>query len=205
MWHYSSKAEHMKENCKTCQQETQNWTVKAKKEAQRHWSICKWKPDKQKFWDWMRARTLKKEKWIQGKCTRNCKVVVKLNGTPEQAKILTTVYGKWKIWIDRNNGDCGEVMKIMSFFVIVVCLCDTHGKQYLSMTISEHTKLKSFDFLGHRLSSTMELIQTYISIRMLKWLVNIIKKKSQILTWSVFHWSTLIAGVFLVILLKRLS
>lgn len=176
MWHYSSKAEHMNENCKTCQQETQNWIVKANKEAQRHRSICKWKPDKQKFWDCTRARMLKKEKWIQDTCTRNCKVMSKLNGTPKQAKILTTVYGKWKIWIDTNNGNCGEVVKIMSFFVIVVGLCDTHGKQYL--TISEDTKLKSFDLLGHRLRLTMELIQTYISIRMLKWLVNIIKNKS---------------------------
>lgn len=133
MWHYSSKAEHMKENCKTCQQETQNWTVKAHKEAQRHWSICKWKADKQKFWDCMRARTLEKEKWIQGTCTRSCKVVVQLNGTPEQAKILTTVYGKWKIWIDTNNGDCGEVVKIMSFF----CYCGLFV-WYTRETILEH-------------------------------------------------------------------
>lgn len=32
------------------------------------------------------ARTLKKEKWIQDTWTRNSKVMIKLNGTPEQAK-----------------------------------------------------------------------------------------------------------------------
>lgn len=35
------------------------------------------------------ARILKKEKRIQDTWTRNCKVMIKLNGTPEQAKIIT--------------------------------------------------------------------------------------------------------------------
>lgn len=35
------------------------------------------------------TKILKKEKWIQDTCTRNCKVMINLNGTPEQAKIIT--------------------------------------------------------------------------------------------------------------------
>lgn len=175
MWHYSSKGEHIKENCKNRKHKIELLKLTKKLKGTEVFVNEQLSENKQKFWDCMRARTLKKEKWIQDTCTRNCKVKIKLNGTPEQAKILTIVYGKRKIWIDTNNRDCGEDHV---FFVIVVCLCDTHGKQYLSMTISEHTKLKSFDFLGHRLSLTMELIQTYNSIRMLKWLVNVIKKRS---------------------------
>lgn len=35
------------------------------------------------------ARILKKEKKIQATWTRNCKILIKLNGSPEQAKVLT--------------------------------------------------------------------------------------------------------------------
>lgn len=35
------------------------------------------------------ARILRKEKKIQATWTRNCKVMIKLNGTPEEAKVIT--------------------------------------------------------------------------------------------------------------------
>lgn len=34
------------------------------------------------------ARILKKEKRIHGAWTRNCRVMIRLNGTPEQAKVI---------------------------------------------------------------------------------------------------------------------
>ena len=34
------------------------------------------------------ARILRKENWIQSTWTSNCKVFIKLNGSPEEAKVL---------------------------------------------------------------------------------------------------------------------
>lgn len=48
-----------------------------------------------------RSRYLKKQRKIQNRWTTKCNVFIKVNGTPEEARVL--LIRKWRSWINTNE------------------------------------------------------------------------------------------------------